>query len=70
MRPQNTRAAYLPKEAAFQALYQAKQYHNYNTITEDKVLLYLMERVADRPLQAKSHRLSLKATGEEASQLL
>ncbi|KAJ6780567.1 hypothetical protein PWT90_10658 [Aphanocladium album] len=67
MRPDNTRASYQPKQAAFQAFCQAKQYHDYDTVTEDKLLLFLVEEVANRPLQGRSHRVS--PGSEETSRL-
>ncbi|KAM3503855.1 hypothetical protein MY10362_003934 [Beauveria mimosiformis] len=67
MRPENTRASYLPKQAAFQAFCQAKQYHDYDTVTEDKLLLFLVEEVANRLLRGRSPRVS--PGSEETSRL-
>ncbi|OCK74480.1 hypothetical protein K432DRAFT_386787, partial [Lepidopterella palustris CBS 459.81] len=38
------------------AFCQRKQYHNADTIIEDKLLLFLIEKVIDRPLKAKSRK--------------
>ena len=55
-RPKNTSAAYEPKQKEFTAFCAQKQYHDGDTVTEDKLLLFLVEEVADRPLRAKSRK--------------
>jgi hypothetical protein len=56
IRPKNTTAAYAPKQREFAAFCAQKQYHDADTVTEDKLLLFLVEEVADRPLRAKSRK--------------
>jgi len=46
-RPRNTSAAYKPKQKEFTAFCAQKQYHNANTVTEDKLLLFLVKEVAN-----------------------
>ena len=53
-RPKNTLAAYEPKQREFRDFCERKQYQDADTVTEDKLLLFLTEEVADRPLRAKS----------------
>lgn len=53
-RPKNTLAAYEPKQKEFKDFCLRKQYDDVDTVTEDKLLLFLVEEVADRPLRAKS----------------
>jgi len=55
-RPRNTSAAYEPKQKEFKDFCIQKQYHDVDTVTEDKLLLFLVEQVADRPLRAKSRK--------------
>ena len=55
-RPKNTTAAYEPKQKEFRDFCKQKQYHDGDTVTEDKLLLFLVEEVADRPLRAKSRK--------------
>jgi hypothetical protein len=55
-RPKNTTAAYKPKQKEFKTFCARKQYHDGDTVTEDKILLFLVEDVANRPLRAKSRK--------------
>ncbi|RYP04774.1 hypothetical protein DL764_004243 [Monosporascus ibericus] len=55
-RPRNTLAAYEPKQQEFRSFCERKQYQDADTVTEDKLLLFLVEEVADRPLRAKSRK--------------
>ncbi|OCK74796.1 hypothetical protein K432DRAFT_386604, partial [Lepidopterella palustris CBS 459.81] len=55
-RPKNTTLAYEPKQREFKAFCQRKQYHDADTVTEDKLLLFLVEEVPGRPLKAKSRK--------------
>ena len=56
-RPDNTIITYSPKQKEFQAFCNRKQYHDNDTVTEDKLLLFLVEDVANRPLRGKSRRV-------------
>ncbi|KAF2265162.1 hypothetical protein CC78DRAFT_579568 [Lojkania enalia] len=56
-RPQNTHQVYNPKQREFKEFCQRKQYLDNNTITEDKLLLFLVEEVAGRLLRAKSWKV-------------
>ncbi|KAH6880668.1 hypothetical protein B0T10DRAFT_565402 [Thelonectria olida] len=58
------RAAHELKQTEFRDFCERKQYQNADASIEDKLLLFLTEEVADRPLRAKS----LKAA-EETPQL-
>ncbi|KAM7214748.1 hypothetical protein V8F06_009913, partial [Rhypophila decipiens] len=55
-RPQNTTIAYEPKKREFQDFCASKQYHDRDTVTEDKLLLFPVERVVQRPLRGKSQK--------------
>lgn len=55
-RPKNTVIAYKPKKREFQQFCASKQYHDRDTVTEDKLLLFLVECVAQRPLRGKSYK--------------
>ncbi|OCK76547.1 hypothetical protein K432DRAFT_408085 [Lepidopterella palustris CBS 459.81] len=52
-RPKNTTLAYDPKQREF-------KYHNADTITQDKLLLFLVKDVTNRPLKAKSRKAADK----------
>ncbi|KAH8657278.1 hypothetical protein BGZ61DRAFT_310526, partial [Ilyonectria robusta] len=67
-RPRNTVAAYEPKQKEFRDFCERKQYQDADTVTEDKLLLFLVEEVADRPLRAKSHKAA-EDTLQEATRL-
>jgi len=53
-RPKNTSLAYEPKQREFGDFCRRKQYHDSNTVTEEKLLLFLVEDVANRPLKTNS----------------
>lgn len=53
-RPPNTNKSYLPKQREFNDFCKAKQYHDGNTVTEEKLLLFITQQVANRPLRIKS----------------
>ena len=63
-RPKNTLASYEPKQEEFKAFCARKQYQDGDTVTEDKLLLFLVEEVADRPLRAKSRKAAQDAPHE------
>ncbi len=56
-RPKNTAAAYEPKQEEFREFCRRKQYCDGDTVTEDKLLLFLVEEVANRPLKTKSRKV-------------
>ena len=55
-RPKTTSDTYEPKQDEFKAFCARKQYWDGNTVTEDKLLLFLVEDVANRPLRVKSRK--------------
>jgi hypothetical protein len=55
-RPKNTARNYEPKQEEFRAFCLRKRYQDADTVTEDKLLLFLVEEVTDRPLKAKSRK--------------
>ena len=57
-RPKNTAAAYEPKQKEFQVFYEQKQYQDGDTITENKLLLFLVQEVADRLFRLKSRKVA------------
>jgi uncharacterized protein YciI len=57
-RPKNTTRAYEPKQIEFQAFCRRKRYRDADTVTEEKLLLFLVEDVTDRPLKAKSRKVA------------
>ncbi|OCK76549.1 hypothetical protein K432DRAFT_408087 [Lepidopterella palustris CBS 459.81] len=59
-RPKNTTLAYDLKQREFKAFYKRKQYHDADTITQNKLLLFLIKDVANRPLKAKSRKAADK----------
>jgi hypothetical protein len=67
-RPRNTLVAHKPKQKEFRDFCERKQYQDADTVTEDKLLLFLVEEVADRPLRAKS-RKAAENTPQEATRL-
>jgi hypothetical protein len=67
-RPRNTLAAYEPKQKEFRDFCERKQYQDADTVTEDKLLLFLVEEVADRPLRARSYKAA-EDTLQEATRL-
>ncbi|KAK4239207.1 hypothetical protein C8A03DRAFT_14388, partial [Achaetomium macrosporum] len=55
-RPKNTTSAYEPKQKEFRQFCQRKQYQDGETVTEEKLLLFLVEEVVDRPLRLRSRK--------------
>ena len=53
-RPKNTIKEYRPKQIEFTRFCERKQYQDHDTVTEDKLLLFLQECVVNRPLRTKS----------------
>ncbi|KAJ6436387.1 short-chain dehydrogenase [Purpureocillium lavendulum] len=51
-RPKTTTSAYGPKQEEFDQFCQRKQYSDGATVTEEKLLLFLVDEVAGRPLRA------------------
>ncbi|KAF2178632.1 hypothetical protein K469DRAFT_331606 [Zopfia rhizophila CBS 207.26] len=64
-RPKNTTLAYEPKQREFKAFCERKQYHDADTVTEDKLLLFLVEEVTSRPLKVKSRKAADDVLHEE-----
>jgi hypothetical protein len=58
-RPKNTHQAYKPKQREFKKWCQEKQFHDSDTVTEDKLLLFIVNEVANRPLRARSHNINI-----------
>ena len=56
MRPKNTILAYGPKQEEFRRFCERKQYQDGDTVTEDKLLLFLVEDVAQRPLRGRDKK--------------
>ena len=61
-RPKNTAASYDPKQREFRAFCRRKQYQDGDTVTEDKLLLFLVEEVSDRPLRGKSRKAAAEVS--------
>jgi hypothetical protein len=57
MRPKNTTSTYEPKQREFQEFCRLQQYHDGDTVTEDKLLYFLTKSVTNRPLRAKSRKV-------------
>ena len=55
-RPKNTSSVYEPKQEEFQRFCRRKQYQDGETVTEDKLLLFLVEEVVNRPLRSRSRK--------------
>jgi hypothetical protein len=49
LQDQRTMLAYQPKQREFQAFCRQKQYNDADTVTEEKLLLFLVEQVATDP---------------------
>ncbi|KAK4243908.1 hypothetical protein C7999DRAFT_17800, partial [Corynascus novoguineensis] len=64
-RPKNTSLAYEPKQREFQDFCRRKQYEDGDTVTEDKLLLFLVEDVANRPLKTKSPKVDNEVPQEK-----
>src|SRR5947207_11245312 len=55
-RPKNTTGAYKSKQKEFKLFCKKKQYQDDDTVTEDKLLLFLVEKIANQPLRMKSRK--------------
>jgi centromere DNA-binding complex CBF3 subunit-like protein/transcriptional activator of glycolytic enzymes GCR1 len=55
-RPKGTTLAYEPKQKEYRRFCDRKQYQDGDAVTEDKLLLFLIEDVVGRPLRMKSRR--------------
>ena len=55
-RPKNTASAYEPKQEEFRQFCRRKQYQDGETVTEDKLLLFLVDEVVHRPLRSRSQK--------------
>ena len=67
-RPKNTDIAYVPKQEEFRQFCRRKEYHDGETVTEDKLLLFLVEDVTSRPLRIRS-RTAASSTPHTESRL-
>ncbi len=67
-RPKNTTRNYRPKQEEFRAFCLRKQYRDADTVTEDKLLLFLVEEVTDRPLKSRSRKAAADVP-QEATRL-
>jgi len=56
VRPKNTSSVYKPKQEEFRRFCRRKQYQDGKTVTEDKLLLFLIKEVVNRPLQSQSRK--------------
>ena len=56
-RPKNTHKIYKPKQKEFREWCERKQFRDQDTVTEDKLLLFVTTEVAGRPLRAKSFKV-------------
>lgn len=65
-RPKNIASAYKPKQREF---CQRKQYCDGDAATEDKIFLFLVEEVANRPLKSKAERSTMAYQGKHAARL-
>lgn len=64
-RPQNTALSYDSKQEEFRQFCLKKQYHDGDTVTEDKLLLFLVEEVVHRPLRVRSKKAAAEVPLEE-----
>src|SRR6266513_1518118 len=53
----NTHKAYKPKQKEIRKWYDRKQFHDKDTVTENKLLLFITSEVANRPLRTKSRKV-------------
>ncbi|KAK4244348.1 hypothetical protein C7999DRAFT_35272, partial [Corynascus novoguineensis] len=60
-RPKNTSLAYEPKQRELQDFCRGKQYEDGDTVIEDKLLLFLVEDVVNRPFKTKSPKVDNEA---------
>jgi len=49
-RPKNTHKAYKPKQKEFRKWCDGKQFHDKDTVTEHKLLLFIINEVVNQPL--------------------
>ncbi|XP_044721247.1 centromere DNA-binding protein complex CBF3 subunit [Hirsutella rhossiliensis] len=64
-RPRNTTSAYAPKQEEFEQFCRHKQYCDGATVTEEKLLLFLVEEVAGRPLKVRSRKAATDTPQDE-----
>ncbi|KJZ68796.1 hypothetical protein HIM_11815 [Hirsutella minnesotensis 3608] len=64
-RPKTTTLAYGPKQEEFEQFCQRKQYCDGATVTEEKLLLFLVEEVAGRPLKVRSRKAASDTPQDE-----
>ncbi|KAM4067426.1 centromere DNA-binding protein complex CBF3 subunit [Hirsutella rhossiliensis] len=61
----NTTSAYAPKQEEFEQFCRHKQYCDGATVTEEKLLLFLVEEVAGRPLKVRSRKAATDTPQDE-----
>ncbi|KAJ6436501.1 short-chain dehydrogenase [Purpureocillium lavendulum] len=64
-RPKTTTSAYGPKQEEFDQFCQRKQYSDGATVTEEKLLLFLVDEVAGRPLKVRSRKAAADTPQDE-----
>ncbi|KJZ70674.1 hypothetical protein HIM_09947 [Hirsutella minnesotensis 3608] len=64
-RPKTTTSAYGPKQEEFEQFCQRKQYCDGAKVTEEKLLLFLLEEVAGRPLKVRSRKAASDTPQDE-----
>ncbi|KJZ69682.1 hypothetical protein HIM_10929 [Hirsutella minnesotensis 3608] len=64
-RPKTTTSAYAPKQEEFEQFCQRKQCCDGATVTEEKLLLFLVEEVAGRPLKVRSRKAASDTPQDE-----
>ena len=62
---EGTIAAYDPKQEEFQEFCHRKQYQDGETVTEEKLLLFLVEEVTDRLLRKRSRKAATGVAHEK-----
>jgi hypothetical protein len=64
-RPVATHRAYAPKQAEFQAFCRARTFRDGDTVTEQKLLLFLTQDVVERPLRGWSRKVAPGTPAED-----
>ncbi|PHH86043.1 hypothetical protein CDD83_10835 [Cordyceps sp. RAO-2017] len=64
-RPKTTTSAYAPKQEEFEQFCWRKQYCDGATVTEEKLLLFLVKEVAGRPLKVRSRKAASDTRQDE-----
>jgi hypothetical protein len=64
-RPKNTNLAYKPKQKEFRKWCKTKQFRDGDTVTEEKLLLFIVNEVANRPLRRKGRKVDKSVRRDE-----